>query len=122
MSSAYRITRKFSRIYGAAGVWAVAGGGILTLTTGQILFGSLLIAGAVVLGYLVATGRLLRERQYTTTDIFFLFLPTVGVTLIVGVYFLIFPWSYLLLPFLAVFIGLNVLAAIELRSSSGRTT
>ena len=122
MSSAYRITRKFSRIYGAAGVWAVAGGGILTLTTGQILFGSLLIAGAVVLGYLVATGRLLRERQYTTTDIFFLFLPTVGVTLIVGVYFLIFPWSYLLLPFLAVFIGLSVLAAIELRSSSGRIT
>ena len=122
MSNAYRITRKFSRIYGAAGVWAVAGGGILTLTTGQILFGSLLIAGAVVLGYLVATGRLLRERQYTATDIFFLFLPTVGVTLIVGVYFLIFPWSYLLLPFLAVFIGLSVLAAIELRSSSGRIT
>ncbi len=118
MAHGYHLTRRFSRLYGAAGVWAVAGGGILTLTSGQILFGSLLIASALVLLVLIVTGRILKERDYTGTDILFLFVPIVGIVSIATVYFVVFPSSYLVLAYMAVFIILSVLAVFEARSST----
>lgn len=118
MSQDYHLTQRFSRLYGAAGVWAVAGGGILTLTSGQILFGALLVTAALLLLVLLATGRLLKPRDYTGTDMFFLFIPIVGVVLIAGIYFLVFPSSYLLLAYLAVFIVLSGLAIAEARQTA----
>ena len=118
MAQGYHLTRRFSRLYGAAGVWAVAGGGILTLTSGQILFGALLIAFALVLLVLILTGRILKARDYTGTDMFFLFVPIVGIVLIAAVYFVVFPSSYLVLAYMAVFIILSVLAVAEARSST----
>ena len=46
-------------------MWAVAGGGILTLTPGQILLGFMLIAFALVRLVLSVTGRILKYRDYT---------------------------------------------------------
>jgi len=120
MAHGYHLTRRFSRLYGAAGVWAVAGGGILTLTSGQFLFGSVLIAFSLILLVLIATGRILKERDYTRTDMLFLFFPTVGFVLIAAVYFAVFPSSYLVLAYMAVFIVLSLLAIIEARGSTSR--
>ena len=116
----YHLTRRFSLIYGAAAVWGTAGGGLLTLSAGQIIFGSLLIGAAVVLLFLVATGRIIKEREYTGTDIFFLFLPLAGVFLIGGVYFFVFPSSYLVLGYLGVILVLGILAGMEARRSSAQ--
>jgi hypothetical protein len=117
MTRSYHLTRRFSQLYGAAGVWGIAGGGALTLASGLTLFGLLLIAGALVLLVLVATGRVLREKDFTGSDLFFLFLPIVGVVLIALIYFLIFPWSYLVIAYVVVFLILGVLAAAEARRS-----
>lgn len=117
MGQSYHLSRKFARIYGATGVWAVAGGGILTLTSGQILLGGFLIAAALVLLVLIVSGRLLKERDYTGTDLFFLFVPMVGVVLMAGIYLIVFPWSYWLFIYLAVLIALSVWSILRLRSS-----
>ena len=118
MAQGYHLNRRFSWLYGAAGIWGIAGGGILILTSGQYLFGALLIALALVLLVLIATGKILKEKDYSGTDIFFLFVPIVGVIIFAGVYFAVFPWSFLVLIYLAVFIILSVLAIAEARSSS----
>lgn len=117
MNRSYHLTRRFSVLYGAAGVWGIAGGGALILASGLTLFGLLLIAGALILLVLVATGRVLKEKDYTGSDLFFLFLPIVGVILIALIYFLIFPWSYLLIAYVFVFLILSVLAIVEVRRS-----
>ncbi len=117
MTRSYHLTRRFSQLYGAAGVWGIAGGGALTLASGLTLFGLILIAGALFLLVLVATGRVLREKDFTGSDLFFLFLPIVGVALIAFIYFLIFPWSYLVIAYVVVFLILGVLAAAEARRS-----
>ena len=117
MAQSYHLTRRFSKLYGAAGVWGIAGGGALTLASGQILFGSLLIAGALILLLLIATGRVLKERDYTGSDLVFLFLPMGGVLLIALIYYLIFPRSYLLIAYAVGFFVLSILAVNEARHS-----
>ena len=118
MTQSFQINRRFLRLYGAAGIWAMLGGGMLTFTTGQKVFGSLLILVAVVLLYLLASGKILKERSYSGTDLFFMFLPVPGVILIAGIYFLIFPRSYLLLVYLVVFSLLSALALFQLRKTA----
>jgi hypothetical protein len=118
MAQGYSLTRRFFQLYGAAGAWGVAGGGVLTLTSGQTIFGALILAAAAVLLYLALTGRLVKQRTYTGTDLFFLSLPFVGVILIGAIYFVLFPWLYGILFYLAGFIVLSALAFIEFRRSS----
>ena len=118
MAPGYHLTRRFSQLYGAAGIWAIAGGGLLTLATGATLIGYLLLAFAAVLLVLIVTGRILKERDYTQSDIMILFLPLVGIVLMALVYFAVFQSSLLVWAYLAVFVVLSFLAIAEARKSA----
>jgi len=118
VASGYHLTRRFSRLYGAAGIWAVAGGGLLTLTSGATLLGALIIGFAIILLALIVTGRIIKERNYTQTDVMVLFIPVIGFVLIFIIYFLVFPSSYIVLAYLAVFVVLSILAFAEARGST----
>ena len=117
MAPGYHLTRRFSSLYGAAGVWAIAGGGLLTLATGATLIGYLLMGFAAVLLVLIVTGKILKERNYTQSDILIMFLPLIGIVLMALVYFAVFQSSYLVLAYLAIFILLSILAIAEARKS-----
>ena len=118
MASGYHLTRRFSHLYGAAGIWAVAGGGLLTITSGATVLGALLIGFAIILLALIVTGRIIKERNYTQTDVMFLLIPLIGFVLIFVIYFLVFPLSYIVLAYLAVFVVLSILAFAEARRST----
>jgi hypothetical protein len=113
MTKGVRLGRRFFALYGAAGIWGAIGGGTLLVLGSHPLFGGLLIAIGIAMFALLVQGRLLRERAYTVTDVFFLAVPLMGVCFLGGIFLSIFPRTSIVVIYLVVFVILACLAGIE---------
>ena len=88
------------------------------MATGATIIGYLLLGFAAVLLLLIVTGKILKEKVYTQSDVFIMFMPIIGIVLMALFYFAVFPSSFLVLAYLAVFIVLSILAIAEARKSA----